>query len=184
MGRVFTTGFTAKLLDFSFLGAAETEASSGLVLAVLPSLTADEEIEVSFVVTTPSPGFFLTFSLFALTTCTLTLAFTFGPLSFFVLSVWVFDADLAAGLAEAIGPLEDVPLGITVPPVRRGLEEIGGVLELDISSIGSSLTGVASSLSTGCCCSASSPGLFFLIFFDFRILVLDLAPDEEDDGGL
>lgn len=66
-----------------------------------------------------------------------------------------------------------------------GFEEIGGVLMSEgISSIGSSLTGVASPLSTDWCDgSGSSPVFFFFTFFVFRTLVLDLAPDEEEDGG-
>lgn len=64
-----------------------------------------------------------------------------------------------------------------------GLEDNGGVLLCEgISSIGSSLTGVASPLSIDCCdCSASSV-FFFLIFLFFRTLVLDLVPDEDDVG--
>lgn len=50
--------------------------------------------------------------------------------------------------------------------------------------MGSSLTGVASPLSVDCCDESwSSPVLFFLTFFVFRTLVLDLVPDEDDDGG-
>lgn len=52
-----------------------------------------------------------------------------------------------------------------------------------MSSMGSSLTGVASPLSIDCCESWSSPLLFFFTFFVFRTLVLDLFPDEEEDGG-
>lgn len=66
-----------------------------------------------------------------------------------------------------------------------GLEETGGVFESDgISSIGSSLTGVASPLSTDWCeGSGSSPAFFFFTFFVFWTLVLDLVPDEDEDGG-
>lgn len=170
-----------ELLDLSFLAAAECEASSGWVLMVFAGLAADEEVELSFLeAVTPSPGFFFTFSVFVLMTCVLTLARTFGAFSFLVLSAWVFDVVLVAGAAV---PLEDVALGVVAPPEGRGLEEMGGVLALEeSSSIGSSLTGVASPLSRDC--SGSSPGFFFLIFLDFRTLVLDLATDEDKDGGL
>lgn len=62
---------------------------------------------------------------------------------------------------------------------------MGGVLLCDgISSIGSSLTGVASPLSTDCRDgSGSSPVFLFFTFFVFRTLVLDLVPDDEVDGG-
>lgn len=74
---------------------------------------------------------------------------------------------------------------LVVAALDGGLEEIGGVLESDgISSIGSSLTGVASPLSTDWCDgSGSSPVFFFFSFFVFWTLVLDLVPDEEEDGG-
>lgn len=173
-------GLPVELLDLSFLEAAELEASSGWVLMVFTGLAADEEVEASFLeVVTPSPGFFLAFSVFVLITCVLTLALTFGAFSFLVLSAWVFDVDLLAGFAGAAVPLEDVALGVAAPPEGRGLEEMGGVLVLEeSSSIGSSLTGVASPLSRDC------SGSFFLIFLDFRTLLLDLATDEDEDGGL
>lgn len=74
---------------------------------------------------------------------------------------------------------------LLVEAPAEGFEETGGVLMSEgISSIGSSLTGVASPLSTDWCDgSASSPVFFFFTFFDFRTLVLDLVPDEEEDGG-
>lgn len=83
----------------------------------------------------------------------------------------------AAVLFEAGLLVAEVPTG--------GFEEMGGVLLSDrISSIGSSLTGVASPLSTDCCdASGSSPPFFFFTFFVFRTLLLDLVPDDEDDGG-
>lgn len=64
-------------------------------------------------------------------------------------------------------------------------EETGGVFMGDgISSIGSSLTGVASPLSTAWCDgSSSSPDFFFFIFFVFKTLELDFAAVEEEDGG-
>lgn len=79
--------------------------------------------------------------------------------------------------------LEAGALVVAVP--TGGFEEMGGVLVSEgISSIGSSLTGVASPLSTDWCDgSGSSPVFFFLTFFVFRTLVLDLVPDEDDDGG-
>ena len=65
-----------------------------------------------------------------------------------------------------------------------GFEVIGGVLLMGISSIGSSLTGVASPLSADWCDgSGSSPGFFFFTFFVLRTFVLDLVPDDEEDGG-
>lgn len=66
-----------------------------------------------------------------------------------------------------------------------GFAEMGGVFMGDgISSIGSSRTGVASPLSTDWSDgSGSSPVFFFFTFFVFRTLVLDLVPDEEEDGG-
>lgn len=72
-----------------------------------------------------------------------------------------------------------------VAPTDVFEEDMGGVLTSDgISSIGSSLTGVASPLSTDWCDgSGSSPDLFFFTFFVFRTLVLDLVPDEEEEGG-
>lgn len=65
-----------------------------------------------------------------------------------------------------------------------GLEETGGVLvRVGTSSIGSSLTGVASPLSTdwfdG---SDSSPLFFFLTFLVLTVLALVLVPEEEDGG--
>lgn len=79
--------------------------------------------------------------------------------------------------------LEGGALVVAVP--TGGFEEMGGVFVSEgISSIGSSLTGVASPRSTDWCDgSGSSPVFFFLTFFVFRTLVLDFAPDEEDDGG-
>lgn len=72
-----------------------------------------------------------------------------------------------------------------VAVLTEGFEEMGGVLMSDgMSSIGSSLTGVASPLSTDWCDgSGSSPVFFFFTFFVFRTLALDLVPDEEEDGG-
>jgi len=89
---------------------------------------------------------------------------------------------LVGGLADEAVLLEAGAL--EVAELTGGLEEMGGVLVFEaISSIGSSLTGVASPRSKDCCDgSASSPVFFFFIFFDLRILVLDLVPDEEEDG--
>lgn len=83
----------------------------------------------------------------------------------------------AALLLEAGALVAAAPTG--------AFEEMGGVLMSEgISSIGSSLTGVASPLSTDWCDgSGSSPVFFFFTFFAFRTLVLDLVPDEEEDGG-
>lgn len=104
-------------------------------------------------------------------------------MSFFVFSDGVFDADLVEDLTDEAVLLEGGALDDAV--LTAGLEEMGGVFVCDgTSSMGSSLTGVASPLSTGCCdASGSSPAFFFFIFFVFRTLVLDLAPDEEEDGG-
>lgn len=188
-GGVFIgAGLTVELLPFSFFGVVELEASSGLGLTVFNGLATEEEeeeeVESFFLVTTASPVFFFTLSLFTLFTLSVfTLAFTFGPFSFFVLSDRVFDVDLVEGLTGAAVLLEAGALEVVVP--TGGLEEMGGVLVWEgISSIGSSLTGVASPLSTDCCDgSGSSPVFFFLTFFVFKTLALDLVPDEEDDGG-
>lgn len=100
-----------------------------------------------------------------------------------VLSDGVFDVDLVEGLTGAAGLLEAGDL-VVVPPTG-GFEEMGDVLMSEgISSIGSSLTGVASPLSIDWCDgSGSSPVLLLFTFFVFRTLVLDLVPDEEEDGG-
>lgn len=187
-GGVFIgAGLTVELLPFSFFGVVELEESSGLGLTVFNGLaTEEEEVEVEsfFLATTASPVFFFTLSLFTLLTLSVfTLAFTFGPFSFFVLSDGVFDVDLVEGLTGAAVLLETGALEVVEP--AGGLEEMGGVLVWDgISSIGSSLTGVASPLSTDCCDgSGSSPVFFFFTFFVFKTLALDLVPDEEEDGG-
>lgn len=90
---------------------------------------------------------------------------------------------MVEGLTGAEELLEAGALEVVEP--TGGFDEMGGVLVCEgISSIGSSLTGVASPLSTDCCDgSASSPALFFFTFFVFRTLVLDLVPEEEEDGG-
>lgn len=107
----------------------------------------EEEDEESFLVTTPSAGLFFTLSLFTFTLSVLTLAFTFWPLSFFVLSDGVFDVDLVDGLTGAAVLLEAGALEVAAP--TEAFEDTGGVLTSEgISSIGSSLTGVASPLST------------------------------------
>lgn len=66
-----------------------------------------------------------------------------------------------------------------------GFEETGGVLTGEgISSMGSSLTGVASPLSTAWWDgSSSSPDFFFFSFFVFKALELDFDAVEEEDGG-
>ncbi len=91
--------------------------------------------------------------------------------------------DLVEGLPGAAVLFEAGTFVVATPTV--GFEEMEGVLMSEgISSIGSSLTGVASPLSTDWCDgSCSSPVFFFLTFFVFRTLVLDLVPDEEEDGG-
>lgn len=81
-----------------------------------------------------------------------------------------------------------VLLGVTAFEVALtgGFEERGGVLLSEgTSSIGSSLTGVASPLSIDSCDgSCSSPGFFFFTFLVFRTLVvLDLFTEDEEDGG-
>lgn len=89
---------------------------------------------------------------------------------------------MVEGLTDEAEPLEAGALVVIVPP--RGFEDIGGVLLSEgTSSIGSSLTGVASPLSTDCDGSGSSPVLFLFTFFVFRTLVLVFVPDEEEDGG-
>lgn len=89
--------------------------------------------------------------------------------------------DLVGALAGAAELLE---VGAFVDAVLvEGLEDNGGVfVRGGMSSIGSSLTGVASPLSTECWdASASSPVFFFFTFFVLSTLVLVLVPDEEDD---
>lgn len=104
-----------------------------------------EEEEESFLVTTPSAGLFFTLSLFTFTLSVLT--FTFWPRSFFVLSDGVFDVDLVDGLTGSAVLLEAGALEVAAP--TEAFEDTGGVLTSEgISSIGSSLTGVASPLST------------------------------------
>lgn len=178
-------GLTAELLLFSFFGVVELKLSSGLGLLVFTGLATEEEEdeESLFLTTTPSPVFFFTFSLFTFTASVFTLAFGFGAFSFLVLSDGVFDVALVEGLTGAAVPLEAGALVVVV--LDGGFEEMGGVLVSEgISSIGSSLTGVASPLSTDWCDgSGSSPVFFFFNFFVFRTLVLDLVPDEEEDGG-
>lgn len=83
-GVLSSAGLPEELLLFSFLGAVELGASSGLDLMVFNGFVAEEES--FFLVTTPSPVFFFTFSLLAFTPSVLTLAFTFWLFSFFVLS--------------------------------------------------------------------------------------------------
>lgn len=99
------------------------------------------------------------------------------------MSVWLFDTDLVEDLLGAAELLEADALLVVVP--AWGFEETGGVFMGDgISSIGSSLTGVASPLSTAWWDgSSSSPDFFFFIFFVFKALELDFAAVEEEDGG-
>lgn len=158
-------------------------ASSGLALMVFTGLATEEHEESFFLVTTPSPVFFFTLSLFTLTLSVLTLAFTFEGFSLLVLSDCVFDVDLVEGLAGATVLLEAGALVVEAP--TRGFDETGGILmDEGISSIGSSLTGVASPLSTDWCDgSGSSPVFLLFTFFVFNTLALDLEPDEEDAGG-
>lgn len=87
------------------------------------------------------------------------------------------------GLTGVVEPLDGRALVVAVP--TAGFEDTGGVLFRDgMSSIGSSLTGVASPLSTDWSDgSGSSPGFFFFTFLVLRSFALDLAPDEEVDGG-
>lgn len=77
-----------ELLAFSFLRVFELGASSGLALIVFNGLATEEEDEEEsfFLITTPSPVFFFTLSFFNLTPSVLTLAFTFAPFSFLILS--------------------------------------------------------------------------------------------------
>lgn len=91
--------------------------------------------------------------------------------------------DLVEGLTGAVELLEAGALVVVAP--TGGFEETGDVFTSEgISSIGSSLTGVASPLSTDWCDGSGSSTVFFLFtFFVFRTLVLDLVPDEEEDGG-
>lgn len=69
----------------SFLGVVELGPSSGFLM-VLAGLESDDDEDSFFLVTTPSPVFFLTLSLFDFTPSVFTRAFTFTGLSFFVLS--------------------------------------------------------------------------------------------------
>lgn len=119
-----------------------------MVLTVFNSLVTEEEDEESFfLATTVSAVFFFTLSLLIFTPSVLTLAFTFWPFSFFVLSDRVLDVDLVEGLTGVAVLLEAGALVVVAP--TGDLEETGGVLMSEgISSIGSSLTGVASPLST------------------------------------
>lgn len=161
----------------------ELGASSVLALTVFSGFAAVEDDESFFLVTAASPVFFFTLSLFALTTSVFTLALSFWLFSFCGLSAWLFDADLVEDLLGAAALLEADALLVGAP--AWGFEEVGGVLIGEgISSIGSSLTGVASPLSTAWWDgSSSSPDFFFFIFFVFKALELDFAAVEEEDGG-
>lgn len=119
-----------------------------MVLTVFSGFVPEEEEdEDSFLTTTQSPGFFFPLSLFTFTLSVFTLALTFWPLSFLVLSDEVFDVDLVEGLTGAAELLEAGAFEVADP--TEAFEDMGGVLTSDgISSIGSSLTGVASPLST------------------------------------
>lgn len=65
----------------------------------------------------------------------------------------------------------------------EAFDEMGGVFDCeDISSIGSSLTGVASPLSSEWCEASPSSPVFLFIFFDLMSLELDLFPVEDDVG--
>lgn len=78
-----------ELLLLSFFGAVELNDSSGLGLTVFSGLATeedDDEEDSFFLIAPTSPVFFFTLSLFAFTPSVLTLAFTFGALSFLVLS--------------------------------------------------------------------------------------------------
>lgn len=150
---------------------------------VFESLAVDDEDEEDsfFLVTTVSTVFFFTLSLLTFTLSVFTLAFAFGVFSFFVLSTGGFDVDLVEGLGT-LELLEGGALETAAP--TGGLEEMGGVLLCEgISSIGSSLTGVASPRSIDCRDCSDSSVFFFLTFLDLRTLVLDFVPDEEEDGG-
>lgn len=136
-----------EILLFSLL-VVKLEASSGLTLVVFSGLTTEEE-ESFFFVITPSAVFFFTFtpSLLTFTLSVLPLALTFEPFSFFDLSDPALEVDLVVGLESMAVLLDAEALEGAAP--AGGLDEIGGVLVCeDISSIGSSLTGVASPLSS------------------------------------
>lgn len=99
------------------------------------------------------------------------------------MSVWLFDTDLVEdllGAAELFGAD-----ALLVLVLAWGFEEMGGVFTGEgISSMGSSLTGVASPLSMAWWDgSSSSPDFFFFIFFVFKALELDFAAVEEEDEG-
>lgn len=89
------------------------------------------------------------------------------------------------GLVEGLDTLVLLEAGaLEAAALDGGLEDMGGVLPCEgISSIGSSLTGVASPLSIDCCDGSASSVFFFLIFLFLRTLVLDLVADEEEDVG-
>lgn len=169
-----------ELFGLSFLGGFRLGASSGLVLTVFDDLAADAEAEEdSFLLAAAvSAVFFFTLSLFAFTLSVFT--FAFGVFSLLVLSTGAL-ADLAAGLGTLVlftaGTLEAEAL-------PGGLEDTGGVLLCEgISSIGSSLTGVASPRSMACCDGSASSAFFRLTFLVFRTLELDFVPVEDEDGG-
>lgn len=87
---------------------------------------------------------------------------------------------MVEGFEDAAELFEAGALAAADPP--DGLDDVGGVLTSGgVSSIGSSLTGVASPLSSDA--SDSSPVLFFFTFFVFRTLALDLVPVEEEEVG-
>lgn len=161
----------------------ELGVSSVLALTVFSGFAAVEDDESFFLVTAASTVFFFTLSLFALTTSVFTLAFSFWLFSFCGLSAWLFDADLVEDLLGAAELLEADALLVVAQ--AWGFEETGGVLIGEgISSMGSSLTGVASPLSTAWWDgSSSSPDFFFLIFFVFKALELDFEAVEEEEVG-
>ena len=90
---------------------------------------------------------------------------------------------LVRGLSGCRSTLEEGAL--PTPEPDAGFEEMGGVLLIEgISSISSSLTGVASPLSAEWCDgSGSSTRFLFFTFFVLKTFVLDLVPDDEEDGG-
>ena len=126
------------LFAFSFPGGAWLGAGPGspdLVFKVLIGLASEEEEDGSLFLATLSEVFFLVFSPFVFT-------FTFCPLSFLLFSDWAL---LCVG-----GVFPDTAAFLLADDFWGGafVEMGGALLGVGTSSIGSSLTGVASPRST------------------------------------
>lgn len=134
-------------------------SSSGLTFDALVGLVAEDSLFFEAVTVASPPVFLLTFSPFTLPSVFI---FTLPPFSFLLFSDW---------LDEVGGVLPESSAALLVETL---VEVSGALLGVRVwsSSIGSSLTGVASPLSSDWLAeSSSSPFFFFFSFFAFRVLV-------------